>query len=254
MILAIDIGNTNTVFAVIDGTQFKNDWRCKTIAERSADEYASFLKELFSDSSLTWGDIKDIIISSVVPDANMHIGQFCEKYIKQSPVFITKDNVGIGIDLNKPDEVGADRLVNAAAVIKHYQTPAIVVDFGTATTFDVIDEQGRYAGGAIAPGINLSLAALEKAAAKLPSVKVEKPESVVGKDTVSAMQSGLYYGYKGLIAGLIKGISDEMGAKPFVIATGGLAGLFADNMPEIEAVDQSLTIKGLLEIHKHLQK
>lgn len=243
MLLAIDIGNTNTVFAVFDERdELVRDWRCETRIE----EYDRVLQEV--------DQIDAVIVSSVVPDTNAPLSALCQQHLSASPVFVTKDNVGVAIDLEKPDEVGADRLVNALAVITEYQVPAIVIDFGTATTFDVIDAKGAYAGGVIAPGINLSLSALEQAAAKLPGISIEKPDQAIGKDTVSAMQSGIYYGYKGLIEGIVHNISEEMGgAAPFVIATGGLARLFADNMPLIKAVDQALTIKGLLKIYKEKQ-
>ena len=153
-----------------------------------------------------------------------------------------------------PGEVGADRLVNAVAVTEFYKTPAVVVDFGTATTFDVIDVKGRYAGGAIAPGINLSLEALHRAAAKLPKVNIQKPASVIGKNTVSAIQSGIFFGYLGLIEGIVGNISKELGAKPFVIATGGLAGLFEPHTKSIHKVDDELTLKGLLRIYQHNKK
>ena len=148
-----------------------------------------------------------------------------------------------------PNEVGADRLVNTVAIGALYQIPAIVIDFGTATTFDVINEKGAYCGGAIAPGVNLSIDTLHKAAAQLPSVELENPGAVCGKNTVEAMQSGLYWGYIGLVEGLVQRLSDEMGVSPFVIATGGLAPIFADNIPVIEKVDETLTLKGLWHIY-----
>ncbi len=254
MLLAIDIGNTNTVFAVFDGETLVQEWRAETLPKRSADEYATFLKDLFELADITWGSISGVIISSVVPGVNRHMEELSTKYLDCTPLFITKDNVGVAIDIDKPEEVGADRLVNAAAILEHYSAPAIVLDFGTATTFDVIDARGAYAGGVIAPGINLSLAALEQAAAKLPHIKIEKPRRAIGKDTVSAMQAGIYYGYKGLIEGIIKDITDEMGAAPFVIATGGLAPLFAENIDVIAQVDQGLTLKGLVKIYKDLNE
>ncbi len=153
------------------------------------------------------------------------------------------------VDIDNPAEVGADRLVNAIAVQAHYKTPAIVIDFGTATTFDVIDARGRYVGGVIAPGVNLSSQALYQAASKLPKVSVEKPERVIGKGTVSAMQSGIFWGYTAMIEGIVARISSEMNAKPFVIATGGLAGIFRESLPVIEVVDDDLTLKGLIRIY-----
>ena len=254
MLLAIDIGNTNTVFAVYKGDALHQEWRCQTVASRTADEYAVFLNELLALAGMAWADISDVIIGSVVPNANFHIKNFCVKFIKAEPLFVTKDVVGIAIDLDRPEEVGADRLINAVAVIEHYQYPAIVIDFGTATTFDVIDAKGRYAGGAIAPGINLSVSALHQAAAQLPNVDIAKPEKAIGKNTVEAMQSGIYWGYLGLIEGITAQITCEMGAQPFVIATGGLAPLFAGNTDLIKTVDHQLTLKGLLKLYQNHKK
>ncbi|MCC7305192.1 MAG: type III pantothenate kinase [Alphaproteobacteria bacterium] len=253
MLLAIDIGNTNTVFAVYKKDKLLNSWRCQSAAARTADEYAAFLHEMFSIQKITWKDIADIIISSVVPDADFNIRKFCKKYVGKDPVFITSKITGVEVLLDRPEEVGADRLVNAAAVKEFYKTPAIVIDFGTATTFDVVDKKGRYAGGVIAPGINLSIKALAQAAARLPRVSVKKPEKVVGKSTVVAMQSGVYWGYIGLIEGIVKKISAEQKEKFFVLATGGLAPLFADNTSVIKKVDDDLTLKGLLCIYRSLK-
>lgn len=260
MLLAIDIGNTNTVFAIYKDAQnvgsLIESWRCRTEATRSADEYAAFLKELFSLVDVQWDQFVDVIISSVVPDANFHICGFCSKYLNLDPIVVTHDMVGIAIDMDKPEEVGADRLVNAVGVLIEHKAPAIVIDFGTATTFDVIDANGAYSGGIISPGINLSVTALHQAAAKLPSVSIKKTDTVIGKNTVEAIQSGVYWGYVGLIEGTLSRIKKELGVQDVtVIATGGLAVLFADEVKEIDLVDQDLTLKGLLEIYrKHKEK
>jgi len=245
MLLAIDIGNTNTVFAAYKGDEFIDSWRIRSDAGHSADEYASFLNELFSLAGVEWASIRQVIVSSVVPEANFGMGRFCEKYIGVEPVFVTKDMVGISANIDRPDDVGADRLVNAVAVAADYDTPAIVVDFGTATTFDVIDADGNYAGGVIAPGINLSMAALHQAASKLPKVSVKKPDAAIGKSTVSAMQSGVYWGYVGLIDRILAEIKSELSSDVQVIATGGLAPLFAKDNAAIDVVDENLTLKGL---------
>ena len=243
MLLTIDIGNTNTVFAVYKGDKFIDSWRLRSDAGLSADEYASFLNELFSLAGVKWKAIKQVIVSSVVPEANFGMRRFCEKYIGVDPVFVSKDMVGISAVIDRPDDVGADRLVNAVAVSQHYDVPAIVVDFGTATTFDVIDEDGNYAGGVIAPGINLSMSALHQAASKLPKVSVNKPDSAIGKNTVTAMQSGVYWGYVGLIDRILSEIKSELSNNVKVIATGGLAPLFAKDNPAIDVVDENLTLK-----------
>lgn len=253
-LLAIDIGNTNTVFAVYKGEKLQAHWRCQTAAARSSDEYASFLKPLFTLAKIEWKDLDDVIVASVVPDADFHIKKFSEQYLKKKPLMVSAKDVPIKIDLKNPEEVGADRLVNAFAIMEFYKSPAIVIDFGTATTFDVIDAKGRYAGGAIAPGLNLSIEALHKAAAKLPKVKIQKPKSVIGKSTVEAIQSGMFFGYLGLIEGIVANITKEMGTKPFVLATGGLAPLFEPHTKIIQKVDDELTLKGLLRIYQHSKK
>lgn len=250
MLFLIDAGNTNVVFAVHDGKEIVHSWRIKTDAGRSRDEYASWLIPLFGQAGLSFGDITGVIASSVVPEANWHLRGLCEKYFGLSAQFVLEDikNPGIEIDLETPSEAGADRVVNACAVSALYRYPAIVIDFGTATTFDVVDAGGRYAGGAIAPGVNLSVEALRRAAAKLPNIGIQKPPRAIGKRTVAAMQSGIYWGYIGLIEGIVGRIAEELGQKPFVIATGGLAPLFAADTPVIEAVDEDLTLKGLVLI------
>ncbi len=251
MLIAIDAGNTNIVFALYDGQKVVQSWRCKTDAARTADEYASWLYPLFDAAGLRFDRIKSAIISSVVPDANFNLRRLCEKNFN-CPVTMVKDDMkalDLTIKLPKPEEVGADRIVNAIAVKAHYKYPAIVVDFGTATTFDVVDHEGAYCGGVIAPGVNLSMNALHQAAAKLPRVGITKPDNVIGRDTVGAMQSGIFWGYIGMIEGVIARISTEMGCTPFVIATGGLSGLFAQGTDIITTIDEDLTLKGLIHIH-----
>ncbi len=252
MLLAIDIGNTNTVFAVYEGDVLREDWRCMTDAARSPDEYGAFLGRLFDLAGLSWQGISGVIISSVVPEADFQIKKFCLKYIQKDPVFVTMDKVRLEIKIDRPEDVGADRLVNAVAVKTFYRTPAIVIDFGTATTFDIIDAEGAYAGGVIAPGIHLSLNALHNAASKLPKVSISKPEHIIGKTTVEAMQSGVYWGYRGLIEGIIKQIRLEMDAAPLILATGGLASLFSGESSVIEQVDMHLTLKGLHAIYQDM--
>jgi len=250
MLLAIDVGNTNTVFAVFKNDVITHSWRSKTEHARSADEYAVFLKQVFDLEKIQWSDIDNVIISSVVPDVNFHLQGLCQKYIKVDAMLVNAAHTDITVDLNSPDEIGADRLVNAVAVVAQYDLPAIVIDFGTATTFDVIDTGGVYRGGIIAPGIRLSAEALTSHAAKLPTISIQKPDNVIGKSTKSAMQSGIYWGYVGLIEGLIKRLSDEIGTTPYVIATGGLATLYKQDLNMIDTVDNDLILKGLLEIYK----
>lgn len=254
MLLAIDVGNTNTVFALFRGREMLHSWRCKTEKARSADEYAVFLNQLFDLIKVDWRDVGDVIVSSVVPDTHFHITRLCEKYLSREPMFVSAGNVGLVIDLDTPSEVGADRVVNAVAVMAHYSAPAIVIDFGTATTFDVIDEGGIYRGGVIAPGIRLSIEALTSRAAKLPQINIENPGKVIGKNTLAAMQSGMYWGYIGLIEGIVTKIRAEMGREMMVIGTGGLAPLYAQNTKMIDVVDDDLIFKGLLEIYTKEKK
>lgn len=252
MLLAIDIGNTNTVFAVYARDKILASWRFQTLPGRTSDEYAAFLHEMFALAKISWASIKDVIVSSVVPDSDFQLDKFCVRHLKKKPVFVTSKIAGIAVDIDRPEEVGADRLVNAAAVKAFYKTPAIVIDFGTATTFDVVNAKGHYAGGIIAPGIHLSIEALHRAAAKLPKVSIKKTDKVIGKSTVTAIQSGIYWGYISLIEGLVAKISKEMKQKPFILATGGLAALFADNTDVIDTIDNELTLKGLMQIYKSL--
>lgn len=262
MLLAIDVGNTNTVFALFDkgnDDELVHSWRCKTESARSGDEYAVFLNQLFLLEGISRENICNVIISSVVPDANFHLTKFCEKYLSKRPLCVDINSAGIKLDMDQPGEVGADRLVNASAVIKHYPLPAIVVDFGTATTFDVVDANGIYQGGVIAPGIQLSTNALAQRAAKLPQVVIRKPESTIGKNTAAAMQSGMYWGYVGLIEKIIDNIIKDIRAggenkKPYVVATGGLASLYTKDSKLVDIVDNNLIFKGLLEINKNHQE
>lgn len=259
MLLTIDIGNTNTVFAVYRGDMLVQSLRQRTAAARTADEYALFVNDALGLEGLKFSDIRSVTVSSVVPEAHFQLEGFCRKYINVQPYFISRHDIkGIAVDLPNPEEVGADRLVNALAVTKHYQYPAIVVDFGTATTFDVIDtdmSKGNknapvYRGGVIAPGINLSVSALHQAASKLPKITIESVNSFIGRSTTEAMKIGVYQGYVGLIERIVHGLANEMSAKPIVIATGGLAAVFEDDLDCVDMVDQDLTLKGLYEIAK----
>ena len=251
MLLAIDTGNTNTVFALFKGNDLRHSWRCKTESSRSEDEYAVFLKQLFDLEGVKWSDVSAVIISSVVPDANFHLVNLCRKYLDIKPIIVDIKNTNIEIDLDNPDEIGADRLVNAAGVTANYKTPAIVIDFGTATTFDVIDKGGIYRGGVIAPGVRLSMSALSDKAAKLPQITIKKPKNIIGKNTIDAMKSGMYWGYIGTIENIIGQIKSELGEDIFVLATGGLAPLYASSTDVIDEVDESLIFKGLLAIYNN---
>lgn len=247
MLLAINANNTNTAFAVWDGAALKGSWRTATEGRRTADEYVVWLDHLLALDGLSRRDFDGAVIASVVPETNFNLLTFCRKYCNTEPVVVGAKGVKLGTQalVDRPEEVGADRLVNTVAAHDRYKGPLIIVDFGTATTLDVVDGDGNYCGGVIAPGINLSLAALHMAAAKLPSVRIARTERVIGKDTVSCMQSGIYWGYIGLIEGLVGRIKSEFGAAMRTIATGGLAPLFGGATDAIEKVDPDLTLWGL---------
>lgn len=252
MLLAIDSGNTNTVFAVIaeDGT-IRRQWRSATEAERTADEYGVWLDRLMTMDGLDRGAVEHAVLASVMPAADFHLKSLCRSYFDCDPLMVGEPGVelGIGVLVDRPEQVGADRLANAVSAGQRYSGPLIVVDFGTATTFDVIDGGGNYVGGIIAPGANLSLRALHMAAAQLPRVAVTRPARVIGTDTVSAMQSGIFWGHVTLIEGMVARIGQEFGAAMDVIATGGLAPLFDEYVDCIRAADPDLTLHGLYHIH-----
>jgi type III pantothenate kinase len=252
MLLAINANNTNTVFAVYDGANLRGAWRCATDPKRTADEYVVWLTQLMSFEALRREDIDAAILSSVVPATIFNLKTLCRRYFNCDPLVVGEKNCHLGIKvlLDRPEEVGADRVVNAIGGKDKFGAPLIVVDLGTATTFDVVDANGNYCGGAIAPGINLSLKALEMAAAKLPHVEIKRTPKVIGRSTIPAMQSGLFWGYIGLIEGLVSRIRAEFGQPMRVIATGGLAPLFAGATSVIEDYDPNLTLWGLRLIHE----
>lgn len=252
MLLTIDAGNTNTVFAVFDKKKLIGKWRIVTDRNRTSDEYALAITQFLEMGGIKQNKITAVIIANVVPQAMFPLRTMCKEYFNCKPVVVGEDGVkpGIGIVFEHTTEIGADRLVNALAAFNRFGGNTIVVDFGTATTFDVVDKNGNYAGGVICPGINLSIKALHIAAAKLPEVAVAKPVKVVGTSTIEAMQSGIYWGYVGLIEGIIKKIQEETGQKMQVVATGGLASLFYGDGVIIQHLEQDLTIYGLQEMYE----
>jgi len=251
MLLAIDVGNTNTVFAFYEGAEQRAEWRIATEARRTADEYFVWLDHLMNLGGIARASVTGAVIATVAPQTLFNLKTLSRKYFDADPLVIGADDcdIGIAVKMPSPQEVGADRVVNARAALTTYGPSLVILDFGTGTTFDVVDDEGAYIGGVIAPGVNLSLAALHQAAAKLPRIAVERPEKVIGNDTVSAMQSGIYWGYVGLIEGLCKRIANERATPMTVIATGGLSPLFAKGTDVIDHVDDSLTMRGLVEIH-----
>ena len=250
LLLAVDVGNTNTVFAVYRDREALGQWRISTVRDRTADEYAAALTQLMTLDGIDHRDVGNVVISSVVPQALPALKAMCAHVFDCAPKIIG-ENLGVTVDIaiDNPREVGADRLVNAVAAHARYGGPMIIVDFGTATTFDVVDGDGRYCGGVIATGLNLSLEALHRAAAKLPRVAVERPPHVIGGSTVTAMQSGVYWGYVSMVEGMVGRIKAEFGAEMTVIATGGLSALFADATDVIDHVDRELTMAGLVQLY-----
>jgi type III pantothenate kinase len=246
MLLVVDAGNTNIVFAVHDQSGWRGSWRIRTDPQRTSDEYAVWLLTLIEHAGLRREDIAAAVIGTVVPAALYHLRRLCRDWFSVEPLIATAAlDWSFEIKVDNPNEVGADRLLNALAGHKHFGGPLIVVDFGTATTFDVVDQSGAYCGGVIAPGINLSLEALHQAAARLPRIGMSRPQSVIGRSTVPAMQSGVYWGYVGLIEGLLGRIKAEFGGPMKVVATGGLAPLFAEGTLMIEHIEPDLTLDGL---------
>jgi type III pantothenate kinase len=247
MLLAIDAGNTNVVFAVHDGEEWRGRWRIATRADRTSDEYAVWLLTLMQHSGLKPSDISRCVLGTVVPAALYNLRRLCRDWFAAEPLVARSIlDWGFEIKVDQPHEVGADRLLNSLAAHHHYQGPLIVIDFGTATTFDVVDEGGSYLGGVIAPGINLSIEALHRAAARLPRIGIGRPQAAIGRNTVSAMQSGIFWGYVGMIEGIVARIRNEAEfPKMKVIATGGLAPLLAEGTTLIERIDPDITLEGL---------
>lgn len=255
MLLVIDVGNTNTVIGIYDNDVLKHDWRIRTIRDTTADEFNVLANALFADKGVTRTQIKKIVISSVVPSSVPILDSFCKKYLGLSPLWIYPDSVKklMPILYNNPNEVGADRIVNAVAAYKKYKTSLIIIDFGTATTFDVISEKGEYIGGAIVPGVMISAEALFQKASRLPRVEIFKaPENVIGKDTIDSIKSGIIHGNAAMVDGMVERITKEMGTQPRVLATGGLAPLISGLSKTIEKVEPSLTLDGLRIISNEL--
>jgi type III pantothenate kinase len=249
MLLAIEQGNTNTVFAVHDGESWIAQWRTATESTRTADEYAVWLSQFLQMQGLALKALDACIISTVVPQSLFNLRNLSRRYLKSEPLVIG-ENAKLGIDLriDNPAEAGAYRLVNCIGAYVRFGGPLIVVDSGTATNFDVVGADGAFEGGVIAPGVNLSMEALHKAAARLPRVAIQRPQKVIGTDTVGNMQSGIYWGYVSLIEGLVARIKAEYGRPMKVVGTGGVASLFQGATDSIDEFDPDLTVRGLLEV------
>ena len=246
MLLAIDIGNTNTVMGLYQGDSLAHNWRLETKKERTADEWGIFLKELFQFADLKLADISGVVISNVVPPMQKAMNELCAKYIGKKPIVVGPDiQIDMPIGTDNPREVGADRIVNAIAAYHRYKTDLIIVDFGTATTFDYISRDGEYLGGLIVPGIGISSEALFQKASQLPRVEIMRPTHVIGKNTVECMQSGIYYGYIGMVDSVIERMEAEIGRKTHVIGTGGFSSLIQQDSRLLNETLEFITLEGL---------
>ncbi len=251
MILVVDVGNTNIVLGLYRGRTLTHHWRLSTNRSSTVDEYGILISNLFQLAGVRAEQIEGVILSSVVPPIMNTLEQLFVKYVGKEALIVGPGiKTGLNIRYENPREVGADRIVNAVAGIEQYGTPLVVVDFGTATTFDYIDASGAYLGGAIVPGIGISAEALYQRAAKLPRIELTKPKTVIGRNTVAAMQSGIIFGYAGQVDGIVRRICKEFNVQPRVIATGGLAELIAGESETIEKVDPLLTLEGLRIVYE----
>lgn len=246
MLLVIDAGNTQIVFGVYEGQNLRAHWRLSTQRERPADEYGALLRHLFEIASLPTGEVDAAILSSVVPPLTPVLEQTIERYFSSRPLLVEPGiRTGMPILYENPQEVGADRIVNGVAAYARTQGATLVVDFGTATTFDAISARGEYLGGAIAPGIGIAAEALFARAARLPRVEVRRPPRLIGRNTVHSLQSGLFYGYVALVEGMVRRMKEELGGEAKVIATGGLVDILAPALECVDQVDPLLTLEGL---------
>ena len=251
MILVIDVGNTHTVLGIYNGKKLEKFWRISTDLNKTEDEYGILLKNLLSNSKLIFSDIKSVVISCVIPPVSWILKKMSKDYFKVTAIVVGPGiKTGICIKLDNPKEVGADRIVNAIAAYDLYGGPVIIVDFGTATTFCAVDKEGNYLGGAIAPGIDISEKALSEKTAKLPKIELIDPKKAIGSNTISAMQSGIFYGYLGLTGELIRRIKKELGEDSLVVATGGEAELIGNTSNEIDKINPFLTLEGLRLVYE----
>ncbi|QCR30772.1 type III pantothenate kinase [Lysinibacillus sp. SGAir0095] len=256
MILVLNAGNSNIALGIYEQDKLKHHWRMETNRHKTEDEYAMHVKSFFSHVQISFNDIKGIIISSVVPPIMYVLEEMCRKYFHIKPLIVGPGvKNGLNIKYENPREVGADRIVNAVAALEEYggKNPLIVIDFGTAITYCFINEKGDYLGGAIAPGVAISTEALYSRASKLPRIEITRPTNVIGKNTVSAMQAGVIFGFVGQVEGIVSRMKENSKVEPLVVATGSLAKLIANETTMIDIVDELLTLKGLHVIYKRNQ-
>ncbi|TFJ92982.1 type III pantothenate kinase [Lentibacillus salicampi] len=252
MLFVLDAGNTNTVLGVFEEDTLIHEWRIKTDRHKTEDEYAVLVKSLLEHVNISFSDINGVVISSVVPPIMFALEKMSAKYFHLEPMVIGKASVRSFLKMMypNPEEIGADRIVNAVGAIEEYGAPLVIIDFGTATTFCYINSEKAYHGGLITPGILISMEALNSKASKLPKIEIQAPDNVVGRSTVEAMQSGVFFGYVAQVDGIVTRMKREMGTKPTVIATGGLASLITDASETIDYADKYLTLKGLYLIYQ----
>ena len=251
MILTMDVGNTNIKTALFDGTEMYKYWRMSTNINSTSDEYGVRLSSMFAHEGVSTDVVEGIVVSSVVPTINFTIDRMLQNYIGKVPLFVAPGiKTGINIRYENPRELGSDRIANAVAAYEEYGGPCIFIDFGTATTFGVVDAEGAFLGGTICPGIKLSSEALVSGTAKLPRFELARPESVIGRTTLTNLQSGMYYGYVGLVRNIVRKIRQELGTEAYVVATGGMALMIAEESKVIDKLDGLLTLKGLRLIYE----
>jgi len=255
VLLVIDQGNTNTTIGVFDGPRLRVSWRLTTRREQTADEYGVFFETLLRTRGIGLGDITDVAVSTVVPPVQQTLESMCEKYFGHPP-FVVEPGVdtGLGLDVDNPREVGPDRICGAVGAVARYGAPVIVIDFGTATTFNCVDARGAFVGGAIAPGLGIAVDALLTRAARLFRVELVRPAEAIGRSTVTNIQSGVVYGWAGLVDGLVERMRKELGGEPTVVATGGLVSLIAEAARTIQHVHPDLKLEGLRLLHERARR